>query len=87
LHHEGDSEEFGLLNGFALVVLLLLQIGYDVSASSASAKILILVSSALTWLLFSYYTCDLTARMTSGPPKLSIRNFQHVMDQGCWRLS
>ena len=32
-----------------------------------------------TFLLFAMYTCDLTARMTTGPKELPIRSFEDIL--------
>jgi hypothetical protein len=34
-----------------------------------------------TNIIFTYYTSDLTARMTSGPPSTPIRSFQDVLER------
>ena len=35
--------------------------------------------SILTLLVFAMYTTDITAEMTSGPPKIPIKNFEDVI--------
>ena len=61
-HSEDDSENFGLLNSMALVATMIMQLTYEVGVKSASARILFYVTSVSAYLLFAYYTCDLTAR-------------------------
>ncbi len=80
-HAAADPEHFSLLNGLAVCTLLLFQLSYDMTLASASAKILVLSASHLTFLIFTYYTCDLTARMTSGPAPFEIRSFRDVIDR------
>jgi ABC-type amino acid transport substrate-binding protein len=80
-HRFSDSESFTMLNSAALSALLLFQLSYNVLIKSKSAMILLLLSSLATYIIFSYYTCDLTARMTSGPPDVPIRSFQDVLDR------
>jgi hypothetical protein len=63
-------------------MLLLMQLDYGVVIRSLSAKILFLISGLSTYLIFTYYTSDLTARMTSGPPPVSIGSFQDVLNSG-----
>jgi hypothetical protein len=75
LHRKSDSERFSGLNSVALVILLMVQIGYDVTIRSRSAMFLMLATAAGTWLLFTYYTCDLTARMTARKVNLAMTHF------------
>jgi hypothetical protein len=81
MHHEKDSEKFGILNGISLVMLMIMQIGYKVSIENFSAKSLLLTTCATTWIIFTYYTSDLTARMTSGPADIPIKSFHDVKEQ------
>jgi hypothetical protein len=81
MHHEKDSEKFGILNGVSLVMLMIMQIGYKVSIKTFSAKFLLLTTCATTWIIFTYYTSDLTARMTSGPADIPIKSFHDVKEQ------
>jgi hypothetical protein len=81
MHHEKDSEKFGILNGISLVMLIIMQIGYTVLIENFSAKILLLATCATTWIIFTYYTSDLTARMTSGPADIQIKSFPDVKEQ------
>ena len=80
-HEYSDSESFGLLNSIALSVILAIQLSYNVIVNSTSARIIYLVGSIMAYLLFSYYECDLTARMTTASAKDDIRNFQDVIDK------
>ncbi len=58
------------------------QIGYELSISSSSGKVIFLCNSFLASLIYSYYTCDLISRMTFAPPAVPIRSFQDVIDGG-----
>ena len=80
-HSEDDSESFGPLNSVALVATMIMQLTYEVGVKSASARILFYITSVSAYLLFAYYTCDLTARMTSGPAPVPIRSFRDVIDR------
>ena len=42
---------------------------------------MLLASAMALNLIFIYFSCDLTARMTSAPPKISVNSFQDVKDQ------
>ena len=44
-----------------------------------SFKLLSLTASFLTLLIFTYYTTDITAEMTSGPSEIPIRTFEDVV--------
>ena len=81
-HEYQDSESFGLLNSMALSVILAIQLSYNVIVNSLSARIIYLTGSIIAYFLFSYYECDLTARMTISSEKDDIRNFQDVIDKG-----
>ncbi len=61
------------LKPLAVHCLYLLQLGVDTCTTHMSAKILFMSANLFAYLIFTYYTCDLTARMTSGPPPFSIR--------------
>jgi ABC-type amino acid transport substrate-binding protein len=80
-HKSPNSEEFGIDNSFALSILLLLQLSYNVVIEKMSAKVLYFITSIMMYLIFAYYTSDLTARMTSGPPSTPIRSFQDVLEK------
>ena len=80
-HENSDSESFGLLNSMALSVILAMQLSYDVIVNSTSERIIYLAGSIMAYILFSYYECDLTARMTTASAKDDIRNFQDVIDK------
>ncbi len=71
-----------LFNPITFVDLQMLQIGSIINCSNTSANMLFCVTSAFAYLIFTYYTCDLTARMTSGSPDNPIRSFQDVIDRG-----
>jgi ABC-type amino acid transport substrate-binding protein len=80
-HKSVDSEEFGIDNSLALSIIMLFQLSYDVVVEKMSAKVLYFFAGITTYILFAYYTSDLTARMTSGPPSTAIRSFQDVLEK------
>jgi hypothetical protein len=43
----------------------MVQIGYNITVKSSSGMLLLLITSAVTWIIFTYYTSNLTARMTA----------------------
>ena len=67
--------------GLALQLRLFLQLGYDFPTRGKAVKILLLTSTISFLLIFTYFTCDLTANMTSAPSPIGIKNFQDVIDE------
>ena len=68
--------------GLTLMARLFLQLGYDVPTTLRVASRMLLLISALTFMLiFMYYESELTATMTSKPPKLGINSFEDVIGQ------
>ena len=54
----------------------------NVPPKAMSSRVIIATAGFSTYCLFSYFACDLTARMTAGPAPLPLRNFQDVVDGG-----
>ena len=68
--------------GFTMTALFLIQIGsHPENKSMAAKRILALVTSMLTLMLFIYYANDITAKMTAGSPPIPVRTFQDVLDR------
>ena len=61
---------------------LFLQLGSELSVRGRAAKTVLLASALGLNLVFFYYTCDLTAKMTCSPSKLDIGSFQDIKDLG-----
>ena len=80
-HGNIDSEEFTVSNSLALSLGLLIQNSYAVETSKMSSRILYLAISVSTLVLFAYYTCDMTSRLT-GPPDIPIKSFDDVNKYG-----
>jgi ABC-type amino acid transport substrate-binding protein len=78
-HKSNDSEKFGIDNSFALSVLFLWQLSYNVVIERMSAKVIYFVIGIAMYLIFTDYTSDLTSRMTSGLPSISISSFNDVI--------
>ena len=76
-----DSETFGLTNSYALSVLLIIQLGYDVVVRSLSARIIFLMAGLGSYVIFSYYEADLTAQTTIVGKGQEIKSFQDVMEK------
>ena len=81
-HKVNNSEEFCFLNSVALSAILLIKLSYEVMIKSIPARIIYLVGSLVAYVLFSYYECDLTAKMTIMGASDDVKNFQDVTDQG-----
>ena len=70
-----------LLNGISLSCKLVLQLSMGIAPKRNSAKVLLLVSSMASYLIFVYYTSDLTATMVSEPVEPPIRSFRDVIER------
>ena len=83
-----SHEEEGLprmnfaLSTIGTAYLLTIQQGNHCNVNQLGGRILMLTVSMLTLLMFTYYTTDITAKMTSVTPEIPIRTFEDVMDQG-----
>lgn len=78
----GTSKDYKLsspYSGFALACLFTIQMGSHINSKQFVPRLLTLTLSFLTLLFFVYYTTDITAEMTSGPPELPIRTFEDVV--------
>ena len=81
-HGIHDSEEFAISNSLALSLGMLIQNPYSVKTSRMSSRILHFAMSASTLVLFAYYTCDMTSRLTGPPPDNPIKSFYDVIQHG-----
>ena len=70
-----------LLEGFVFAYLILLQIGYqDYRVQSISMRLVVFSACLFSYIIFSYYTADLTSLMTSGPPRVSLKSFEEALE-------
>ena len=81
-HSLSDSEAFGPLQSVGLTTMIMLQLSYNVSINSTSAKILLISCSIFAYIIFTFFACDLIAGMTTGPKEVPIKSFQDVLDRG-----
>ena len=58
----------------------MMQLSYPIKTVKISAKILLLVSGISMYLLFMYYSADLTTEMTTGAGQHPVRNFEDVIN-------
>ncbi len=72
------AERFTMENSLAFCSLLFMQKTWPVSMLSASSKLLFVVASWSAYIAFTYYTCDLTSRMSTVPTPVAIRSFDDV---------
>ncbi len=77
-----SDEDITLLHGLCFVFMQVLQLGANLNAEAKSTKLLFINISFFAYLIFTYYTCDLTARMTSGPPGNPIKSLNDVLNLG-----
>ena len=82
LHRQPDSEPFGFTNSIGIAMMFLMQLSYQISTKAMSTRVIYYTASISMFAIYSYYACDLTARMTAGPAATPIRNFQDVIDGG-----
>ena len=91
----GDDEsgkEFGVKRGstknyqlnstsaaLSMVFLYVIQMGSHPNSKKFAQRLFTLTMSFATLLLYTFFTTDITAQMTSGPPDLPIRNFEDVL--------
>ena len=73
--------------GMTLMARLFLQMGYEIPARRAASRSVLLLSALTLLLIYIYWESDLTATMTSKPPKLSIGSFEDVIDQARYAIA
>ena len=81
MHDKFDSEEFTIMNGFGLSLTFFRQIYNDVNINCISTKILFILSTLSTYLIYIHYTAYLTAVSTYGKEN-SINSFWDVLSGG-----
>ena len=77
--HQHQYELYTPISYISLVYLYTIQMGSHTTANQAAARIISLTLSILAFLMFAFYTTDITAKMTSGPPEIPIKNFGDVV--------
>ena len=79
-HDDSHSDVFGLVQSGAFSAFFYLQLTYRASVTSTAWRIAFITASMCAYVLFSYWTADLTAGMTTGPRNVPIKNFQDIID-------
>ena len=82
MHQALDSEEWGFSNSVGLVVVTLIQLQYPVFIKRSSLKIIYLSVCLFSYLVFEFYTADLTSRLTVIPPEVSIGTLSQALNLG-----
>ena len=78
----GAKREYQLnsaYSSFTLVFFYVIQMGSHTNSGDLASRLLTLTASSLTFILFVYYTTDITAKMTSGASMIPIRTFDDVI--------
>ena len=81
-HSPSDIETFGPLQSVGFTTMTLIQLSYNASIKSNSARILFMSSSIFSYIIFTFYACDLIAGMTIGSEEVPINSFKDVLDRG-----
>ena len=68
--------------GLEAVLLRVVQLGDYNNGTTLAGKILLLTLSFLTYMVYAYYATEITAKMTSSPPEVSIKSFKDVLGTG-----
>ena len=77
-----DIQRPSVYQGFIMASMFLIQLGsHPQNEPMAAKRMLALVTSMLTLLLFIYYSNDITAKMTAGSPPIPVRTFEDVLDR------
>lgn len=66
-------------SALSMAFLYVLQSGSHTNSKKLAIRIITLTMSILTLLFFTFYTGNITAKMTSGPPNVPIRTFEDVI--------
>jgi hypothetical protein len=74
-------ESFSSAVAFAFYSLLQLGSNFLASANNISSRLAILVTSLPFFLLYAFYTADLTATMTARPKPPGINSFSDILQQ------
>ena len=69
-------------SSLSLVYLYTIQMGSHLETKQKATRLLTMTTSVLTLLFFVYYTTDITANMTHGPPRIPLRSFEDIIHHG-----
>ena len=74
-----DYQLDSVSSALAMACLYAIQMGSHTDSKKLTARFLTFTMSILTLLFFVFYTGDITAEMTSGPPGIPVRTFEDVI--------
>ena len=78
-----DGQKPYIYEGFAMTLMFSIQQGSHPENRHKTAKRAVaLTTSMLTFLVFTYYSNDITAKMTAGSPPIPVRTFDDVLEHG-----
>ena len=69
-------------SGLVTAYLYTIQLGDHPTSKHLRYKLLLITMSLMTLLMFTFYTSQITAEMTSGPAKIPVRTFEDVIRLG-----
>ena len=78
----GSSKNYQLnsaSSALSMVFLYIIQMGSHTNSKKLAPRLLTFTLSILTLMFFVFYTGDITAEMTSGPPDIPISTFEDVV--------
>ena len=82
MHDSNSSETFGFLNALSLNLLHFGLKDYQISKQALSTRIIFMTSCFSSFVIFGFYSADLTSLMTSGAKTNTIASFQDARDLG-----
>ena len=81
----GAKERYQLttvLSNISFVYLCAIQMGSHMSTKQAAIRIMTITTSFMTFIIYAYYSSEITAKMTSGPSQFPVRTFKDVIKEG-----
>ena len=76
------DQNYNLYANFGQVYIYAIQMGNHPNSKHLTSRILTLTASILTFIMFAYYTNDITSKMTAGPPSIPVKTFEDVIHYG-----
>ena len=79
---QAGSENMGICHSIALVLLAMMQLTYPIQVSDTSLRALHLSIWLFSYLIFVFYTGDLTSRLTVLPGTVSFSSLEEAVHEG-----
>ena len=70
----------GALSSLEMILLRVVQLGSNDRGTTLARKIILLTVSLMTYLVYAYYSTEITAKMTSRPPDVQIKSFKDILE-------